>query len=100
MTTPKAIATSNFVLTPTAPDNQHLVNQLNTQVNALATSIQPALNSTYTVGQLNALTGMTQGQTAYVSNGDPTVGWGIAVGATTGAIHLRVHYTGTTWRYG
>lgn len=92
----------NVIITPTMTDTSNLVNQLNKSGPALGNSIIPALQTTYTVAQLNALTGMTDGATAYVSNGDITVGWGLPVGASTGANHLSVHYStgATAWLYG
>lgn len=97
MTAAKTIA-GNLIITPTMTDTSNLVNQINGSI----ASIIPAIQSTYTVAQLNALTGMTNGQTAYVSNGDATVGWGLPVGATTGAVHLSVHYSTAAgaWLYG
>ena len=104
MATPNTITpvVGNLVLTPTAPDNQHLVNQLNkgftTQLNTMRTSIPATTNTAYTVANLLALTGMSGHQRAFVSNGDTTAAKGDTVSAT-GTGHLSVHWSGSTWVY-
>ena len=87
------------IITSATRDTSHLVNQLNTKLTGILGQTNTGFHGTVTIAQLNALGGMTSGDTAFVSNGLVATGFGNIV-AGTGAVQLPVHYDGTNWRYG